>query len=267
MNRTAIALSSVALLMLLVGGVGSAGAATPGFAVYKVQLNSQGVTHSLTVNETVATTSSPSYDNLILSVVTASWNSSYSRSINSSLDVSPFVPSITNQTFTYGSATASLSVTISKNGTIPLQVQGASYSLTSYSLSTKAVYNGSTTTEQGALSTFPSGLVYSAALTVTHPSFPGAGLQGFSGGLNYSSIAINAFGSSTPGPVTASIGVTLLSTSLPLKANSASAAAQVVSIGIGAGAVVSALAIGLGVRYRGKNKAPLPEEKPEHWVD
>jgi hypothetical protein len=267
MNRTAIVFSSVALLMLLVGGVGTAGAATPGFAVYKVQLNSQGVTDSLTVNETVATTSSPSYDNLILSIVTASWNSSYSRSINSSSDVSPFVPSITNQTFTYGSATGSLSATIVKNGTIPLQFQGASYSLTSYSLNTKAVYNGSTSTDQGALSAFPSGLVYSAALKVTYPSLLAAGLQGLLGGLNSSSIAINGFGSSLPGPVTASIGVTLLSTSLPLKSSSASAAAQVVSIGIGAGAVVSALAIGLGVRYGSKNKTSLPEEKPEHWVD
>jgi hypothetical protein len=265
MNRTAVAFSSVALLMLLIGCLGTAGAATPGFAVYKVQLNSQGVTSSLTVNETVTTTSSPSYDNLILSVVTASWNSSYSRSINSSSDVSPFVPSITNQTFTYGSTAGSLSATVVKNGTIPLQFQGASYSLTSYSLTAKAVYNGSTSTDQGSLATFPSGLVYSAALKVTYPSFSGAGLQGLWGDLNSSALAIN--GSAFSGAVTASIGVTLLSTSLPLKASSASAAAQVVSIGIGAGAVVSALAIGLGVRYRGKNKASLPEEKPEHWVD
>ncbi|MDA4132197.1 MAG: hypothetical protein OK454_03610, partial [Thaumarchaeota archaeon] len=152
-------------------------AATPGFAAYKVQFASHGTSYSLVVNETVAATSNSSYDNLILSLTTGTWNSSYSRSINSSSDVSPFLPSITNQSFSYASVSGNFTAGITKNGTLPLQFQGKSYTLTTYSLTAKAVYNGSTTALQGEVATFPSGLVYSVSINVNYPSFPGLGLQ------------------------------------------------------------------------------------------
>jgi hypothetical protein len=274
MNRTAIALSAVGLMMLLAGAVGTVSAATPGFAVYKVQFSSQSISYSLTVNETVATTSSPSYDNLILSVVTGTWNSSYSRSVNSSAEVSPFLPSITNQTFSYASGSGNLSVSISKNGTTPLQFQGTGYTLTSYSLSARTLSNDSRTAVQGAVTAFPSGLVDSVKLDVSYPSLQLPGIQGMLAGLNSSStsLPISAGGWGTLAPSqgaqrTASVSITLLSTSLPLNAASSSVTTQAASIGIGAGAAVSALAIGLGVRYHGKHKEVVPEKKPEHWVD
>jgi hypothetical protein len=269
-----MALSAVALMMLLAGAVGTVSAGTPGFAVYKVQLSSQGLSYSLTVNETVATTSSPSYDNLILSVITGTWNSSYSRSINSSAEVSPFLPSIANQTFSYASGSGNVSVSVSKNGTLPLQVQGTGYTLTSYSLGASASSNDSKTTVQGAVTAFSSGLVDSVKLDVSYPSAQFPGILGMWAGLNSSSTSalggLGGLGAYAPSQVsqgTASISITLLSTSLPLNAASPSATTQAASIGIGAGAAISALAIGLGVRYHGKHKEAVAEKKPEHWVD
>jgi hypothetical protein len=268
MKRTGIALSTVALLMLLGGAVGSVSAATPGFAAYKVQFASRGTSYSLIVNETVAATSNSSYDNLILSLTTGTWNSSYSRSINSSSDVSPFLPSITNQSFSYASASGNFTAGISKNGTLPLQFQGKSYTLTIYLLTAKAVYNGSTTALQGEVSAFPSGLVYSVSINMNYPSFSGLGLQGMLGGINPSPFSIpNGLSAALTDQNTANVTLTLISTSLPLNAGSASTTAQVASIGIGAGAAVTALAVGLGVRHRGKQKEVVPEQKPEHWVD
>jgi hypothetical protein len=206
--------------------------------------------------------------------VTGTWNSSYSRSINSSAEVSPFLPSITNQTFNYASGSGNLSVSIFKNGSLPLQFQGTGYTLTSYSLSASTSSNDSRTAVQGAVTAFPSGLVDSVRLDVSYPSVQIPGIQGMWPGLNSSSTSPlgglagwGAFAPSQGSQGTVSISITLLSTSLPLNGASSSAATQAASIGIGAGAAVSALAIGLGVRYRGKHRQAVPENKPEHWVD
>ena len=98
MKRTEAFLPALALLALLIGSVGTASAATPGYAAYDVQYTFMGTSHSIVVNESVSATSNTKYDNLILSVSTGNSTFTYSRSINSSLEISPFLPSITNQT-------------------------------------------------------------------------------------------------------------------------------------------------------------------------
>lgn len=268
MSRLSAALSLFAVLVLLAGAVGGASAATPGFAAYKVAITADGQTNSFTVNETVSVTSNPSYDNLILGVVSAGQTFNYSRTVNASDDLSPFIPSISNQTFSSTSGSSTVKVNVLKNGTIPLGFQGTSYTLTSYSLAGSLSSNGTVVTVQGALTTFQSGLVNTAAVTVDYPTLSASAQQGIDLAGNSSSFPFAAGLASLPSTQgTLSISVTLLSTSLPLNASSPSSTARVVSVGIGAGAVVSALAIGLGVRRHNKHAAPAPEEKPEHWVD
>ena len=103
MKTAEAVLPALALAVLLLGAAGTASAATPGYAVYSVQLSSMGTSHAITVNESVSATSNAGYDKLILSVVSGNSTFSYSRSINSSLEVSPFLPSVTNQSFSYAS--------------------------------------------------------------------------------------------------------------------------------------------------------------------
>ncbi len=266
MSRLFAALSIFAVLVLLAGTAGVVSAATPGFAMYKVVATSNGESQALTVNETVAVTSNPSYDNLILNLASGGQTLNYSRTVNASDDLSPFIPSISNQTISEKSGSNSLTLNVLKNGTTPLQFQGGSYTLTSYSLTGSISYNGTIVTIKGALTTFQSGLVNSASLTITYPAIQVPGIQGES--ANSSSFPFGtgfAPVSATQG--TLNVSVSLMSTSLPLNASSPSATARVVSVGIGAGAVVSALAIGLGVRRHNKQAAHVPEDKPEHWVD
>ncbi len=267
MNRAEALLPTLALAVLLLGAVGTAGASTPGYAVYSVQVSAMGASHSIMVNESVSATSSASYDKLILSIVSGGSTFNYSRSINSSLDVSPFLPAVTNQSFAYTSGSSSVSVSILKNGTSSLRFDGGSYGLTSYSLTTRASYNGTAETIDGAISAFPSGLVYSVKLADTIPSLQGltslGSLAGTLPGFN-TTAGIGSLSSAALGPVT--LAITLLSTSLPLSGPSSSATEQAASVGIGAGAVVSVLALGLGVRYRHRHEASQ-QPKPEYSVD
>lgn len=268
MSRLSVALSVFAALVLLVGAAGFTSAATPGFAVYKVAVTTDGQSQSFTANETVTATSSPLYDNVTLSFASAGQTFSYSRTVNASDDLSPFIPSISNQTFSSTTVSSTVKVNVLKNGTIPLQFQGASYTLTSYSLAGSLSSNGTTVTIQGALTTFQSGLVHSASLTMDYPAISASALQGIQADTNSSLFPFATGLASLPSSTgTFNISITLLSTSLPLNASSPSATARVVSVGIGAGAVVSALAIGLGVRRHNKHETPTSEDKPEHWVD
>jgi hypothetical protein len=221
----------------------------------------------MTVNESVSATSSPSYDKLILSIVSGNSTFSYSRPINSSMDVSPFLPAVTNQSFAYTSGSSNISVSLVKNGTSLLKFDGGSYGLTSYSLVTNVSFNGTTESIDGAISAFPSGLVYSVKLAEALPSLQGlTGLGALGGtlpGFN-TTLGLGALSSPDLGPVTLSI--TLLSTSLPLSGPHSSTTEQAASIGIGAGAVVSVLALGLGVRYKHRHDASQ-QPKPEYSVD
>ncbi|MDA4113904.1 MAG: hypothetical protein OK474_07645 [Thaumarchaeota archaeon] len=265
MKKTEAVVPALVLLALLLGAVGTAGAATPGYAVYSVQLSSMGVVHRITVNASVAATSNVGYDKLMLGIVSGGSDFNYSRSINSSLNISPFLPSVSNQTFRYASNGTSVSLNVAKNGTVPVQFHGGSYQLTSYALSAQIVTNGTSKAISGGLLTFPSGLIYSVRVSAPLPDVQGLGAKGVvmpgygTGADPFQSLAGLPSG-------TISLSFTLLSTSLPLTGPSSSATEQAASIGIGAGAVVSVLALALGVQYKRKHE-PEAQTKPEYAVD
>jgi hypothetical protein len=280
-------LPALAIAALLMGAVGTVAAATPGYAAYSVQLSYGGTTHSLIVNESVAATSSASQDRLAVGIVYGGSDLNYSRSINSSEDVSPFLPSISNQSLSYTSGSTSATVSVAKNGSDSIQFHGSSYALTSYALAVGLTSNGTSQTIAGAVAAFPSGLVYSVKLAAQIPTLGGLtglgeqnftipGLTGLTGlgGLTGDSLQIpglnstmglgSLLGLTTESEVT--LTVTLLSTSLPLTVAGSSTMDQAASVGIGAGAVVSVLALGLGVRHRRSHPA-AQGPKPDYAVD
>jgi hypothetical protein len=271
MKRIQAVIPALALFAILACSVGAAGASTTstvGFAVYKVQLASTGFSQSFTVNESISPTPNLSYDKLIIGVVSGSTEFNYSRSINSSLDLAPFVPAITNQTFTYSNASASASLSVAKNGTVPVMFHGASFSLASYSLSASLTVNGTSEKVSGALETFPSGLIYSVKVSAPVPDLAGIGALNMTipslASLSPLSTQLQQLGGTSSGTV--SLSLTLLSTSMPLNGPSASPAEQVASIGIGAGAVATVLALGLGVRHR-RSHQPEQTVQSEYSVD
>src|SRR5712691_4837895 len=233
MRKRQLVLSTLAAVMLAAGLVGTVSGATQGFAAYSVQFSSHGVSKSFTVNESVTQTSKSALDRLFISVTSASSNFTYSKFVNSSMMIQPFLPAVTNQTLSFGSNKTSISITLTRNGTDPLTFQKESYALTSYTFSAHFSARNLIGSAEGTLHTFPSGLIYSVR-------------ENFNG--------------------TSNLLITLTATSLPLTAGAASPAVQVSSIGVGAGVAVSALALGLGVQIR-RRKNRIVEKKPEYWVD
>ena len=226
-------MSTLAAVTLVAGLVGGVSGATPGYAAYTVQFSTHGVSKLFVVNESVTHTSKPALDRLFLSVTSPSSNFTYSKFVNSSLMIQPFLPGVMNQTFSYGSNKTTVSIRLTQNGTAPLIFQNRSYTLTSYAFSAHFSARNSTGSAEGTLLTFPSGLIYSVR-------------ENFHGTYN--------------------LVITLNATSLPLTAEAASPAAQVSSIGVGAGVAVSAIVLGLGVQMR-RRKNRIVEKKPDYWVD
>jgi hypothetical protein len=234
MKLAQTALSTVAIFLLVASIAGVGYAATSGFAVYSVNFTYHGVSRSLTVNESITPTSNQAFDQLVLKVMSASWNFNYSRSINSTLALFPFLPAVSNQTFSFANGQSRVSLAVARNGTSILAFQGGTYKLSTYTLSVNYATTNSTGSITGAFHTLPSGLLYS--------------LNGSIDG-------------------TSSIAVTLLSTSLPLNAaGSSSSALQAASAGIGAGAALSVVALSLGIRHKRQN-SHSSDSKPDYWVD
>lgn len=258
MRRAGTLLSAAAAVVVALGlVVGVAAGATPGAVVYSLQFSANGVSNSYTITETVSTTSNASSDSLLLEIASSAWAINYSRVVNSSLELQPFLPAISNQSFAYSMNGTRLAATIVRSGTTPITFEGGAYSLSVYSYSIQI--SGSAPplgalnlTAGGAPGTSypPTPLSYDDTLNGTISAFPS--------GLVYS---VNG---SVQGD--GSFSITLLSTTLPLGGASSSATVQAASIGVGAGATVSALALGLGVRARKSKQKPV-ENKPEHWVD
>jgi hypothetical protein len=269
-NRVRTTVPALALAALLFGAIGTVSAAAPGYAAYSVQVSCSGTSHSFTVNESVSATSNANYDRLTLAVVSGNSTFSYSTSINSSLDVSPFIPFISNQSFSYTYNSTTVALSIINNGTTPVKFHGATYSLTSYAAKVTISSYGTNETINAELWTFPSGLIYSVKASIptsglgglgnlTMPSW-GVGL----GSLGPGSSPFDPFATTASG--TATLSVTLLSTSLPLSGSAPSMTEQAASIGIGAGAVAVVLALGLNVRKRHERKSDAAP-KPEYAVD
>jgi len=232
--RLGILLAALALLALVpVVQASTSGPASPstGSVTYSLQLVANGTTRSASVTETVSPDSSPGMSIIQLAVQGTQSNFTYSHAVNSSLTLFPYLPSITNNNYTYTGKSGSVTAKIAQEGTSKVAFAGSSYTLTDYAFSATYSDANGTGSVTGTVSAFPSDLVYSASA------------------------------SSSQGQVTA----TLTSTSLSLSAASLSPAVQATSAGVGISLAIGAVAVSLGVRYRNKPQAQGP--KPDHWVD
>lgn len=207
--------------------------AVPGFAAYTVQIQSHGQTRAFTFNESVRATQTQGKDLLTLAIASQHGNLTYTRIVNSSDFLQPFVPAISNQSLNLEYNSTSISLHLAQDETTSLTFQGTAYQMTAYSFSAAVKSANFSGTDVGSFSTFPSGLVYS--------------------------LDSNINGSTT-------VNATLTATSLPLSSASASPQLQVESVGIGAAAVGGLLLATLGVRSRRRARQEAPQ-KPDYWVD
>jgi hypothetical protein len=229
-KRTSI-LAFVAFV-LLVGSSGAAAQASKGFATYKVSVNSPLGEHSAIINETVDSSAKAGYSDLILQFIGGEQNLTYSKLVNSSESLFPYLPSVANQTFEYANGTAyKIRVNVSASGTTTVTFKGNQYTLSVLTVTASVSFGNRSIDAKGTVETFPTTLVYSASV-----------------------------GNSTYG-----IQAVLLATDLPLVPSSSQ---MTTAAYVGAGATIGAVAIGgTFLLRRREKKADKHGEKPLHWVD
>jgi hypothetical protein len=231
-----LVLAGISLLAVvpLVQAASTASSSSPssGYASYGIQVTQNGTTRSISVNESVTPSSSPGKSIILLSVEAASSNLTYSRVVNASSTLFPYLPAISNENYTYSGKSYSVAAKISQQGTSQVTFQGNSYSVTDYAFSANLVSANGSTSISGSVSVFPSDLVYSVSARSTN----------------------------------ASVAATLTSTSLALSAAAAAPALQAASAGIGISLAVGAVALSLGVRMKRKQRS-AGSSSPDHWVD
>ena len=233
-TRWGLLLAALSLLALVpVVQASTSGSASPstGTVTYGVQLVANGTTRSASVTETVSPDSSPGLSVIQVVVAGTQGNFTFSHSVNSSLTLFPYLPTIANNNYSYTGKSGSVTAKIAQQGTSQVTFGGKSYTLTDYIFSATYSDANGTGSVTGTVAAFPSDLVYSASA------------------------------SSSQGQVSA----TLTSTTLPLTTASLSPAVQATSAGVGISLAIGAVALSLGVKYRNRPHAEGP--KPDHWVD
>ena len=232
----ALPLAAICLLALVplvqASTTASPSSASSGYAVYSVQASYNGTTRSASVNETVTPSSTTGESIVVLAVQGTQTNFTYSRVVNSSLTLLPYLPAISNQNFTYSGKGYTVVAKISQQGASQATFQGKSYTLTNYVFSAEISSVNGSHTITGTVSAFPSDLVYSATA--------------------------QSNGSS--------VSATLTATSLALTTAAAAPALQAASAGVGLSLAAGAVALSLGVRMKRKHASAGPST-PDHWVD
>jgi len=231
-NRPAgITLLAFAVALLFTGSAAVAALPTTGSASYKITVSSPMGTRSALVNETVKGTDKAGFSDLILQLTGTTQNLTYSRLVNSSDALLPFMPTIPSQSFDYSNHTFSVQANLTQASSQSVSFQGSSYAMSVYGISLAGSYGNKSFTAVGTIEAFPSSLVYSVEL--------GSGL------LFQASIVLQA-------------------TNLPLNPPStATAAAAYAGAGLTA---VGVTAAALVIRRRERH-SKAQEQKPLHWVD
>lgn len=204
--------------------------------VYSINASGPNQTVSLTVNETVAQSSTKGLATVSLQVISSNANLSYSKLVNETNKLLPILPALGTRSIQLAKGNASLSASITQTGKQSVTFSGANYNLTNYSFNIVVKTAQKSGTANGELSVFPSGLVYSV------------------------SVDING---------SRSISAHLLSTNIPLGASVSSGSNSTTAVAVTSGSI-GAIGVGGFVFYRHGRKessSSSGEAKPLHWVD
>jgi hypothetical protein len=220
------------MVALLLASSAAAARPTGGYATYSMSFTSPLGEHSVLVNESVTPSARVGFSDLVLQVFGGTQNLTYSKLVNASENLFPYLPSVGTQSFEYSNGTTySVRVNVTTSSTATVAFAGGQYALNVFDISVSASYGTRNIETNGTLETFPSTLVYSASV----------------------------------GNSTAMLRVVLQATDLPLTASSTQMSSAVY---VGTGLGIGAIAVGgaLMIRHREK-KTEKQGEKPLHWVD
>ena len=231
-KRPAVALLAFAFALLFAGSAALAAQPTTGSASYKITISSPMGSHSVLVNETVKGSDKAGFSDLILQLTGATQNLTYSRLVNSSEALLPYMPTAPSQSFEYNNGTLSVHANITQGTPASITFGGSTYAMTVYDISLAGSYGNRSFVAVGAIETFPSSMVYSVVIS--------------------SGILFQA-------------RVVLQGTDLPLSQPS-TATSTAAYAGAGLTAVGLTAAAAFVIRRRERH-AKAQEQKPLHWVD
>ena len=231
-HSTGLTLVALAIALLFTGSAALATQPTTGSAAYRITVSSPMGTHTVLVNETVKGTDRAGFSDLILQLTGATQNLTYSRLVNSSEALLPFMPTVPSQSFEYGNKTFSVHANLTQGTAVTVSFKGSSYAMTVYDISLSGSYGNRSFAAVGTIECFPSSLVYSVVLS--------------SGMLFHASVVLQG-------------------TDLPLNQPSMTTSTAAYA-GAGVGAVGAVAAAALIIRRR-ERRPKAQEQKPLHWVD
>jgi hypothetical protein len=221
---------------LLVASTSEATTTTQGYVSYQVTVNWNGsVQQSFIVNESSVAASQNGFVDLTLGLTSSLQNFSYSKVVNASAlpQIFPYVPGVSNQSFSYDAHGMSVSANILNSGTSSVTFKGATYTAQEYIVSATLVNSSLGYSVTGSILALPSGLLYSAQIRGDNST----------------------------------ASVQLLSTDLPLANSSSSVSTTEGAAMVGAG-VLGAAAIAIPWKFKRKNNTKGGQgEKPPYWVD
>jgi hypothetical protein len=187
--------------------------------------------HSALVNESVGPSGKTAYSDLTLQLFGGEQNFTYSKLVNASENLFPYLSSVATQSFDYNGSRYSVHVNVTASGTTTVAFKGSDYTLDVLTVSVSASYESKSVGINGTIEMFPSTLVYSASV----------------------------------GNSTDRLQVVLQETDLPLISTSPkTTTAAYVGAGVGIGALVLG---GTFLLTRRGKKVGQQKEKPLHWVD
>jgi len=164
-NRsTGVVLVAFALALLFTGSAVLANQPTTGSAAYRITVSSPMGSHSVLVNETVKGTDRAGFSDLILQLTGNTQNLTYSRLVNSSKALLPFMPTVPSQSFEYGNETFSVHANLTQWASQSVNFKGSSYTMTVYDISLSGSYGNMSFAAVGTIECFPSSLIYSIEL-------------------------------------------------------------------------------------------------------
>ncbi|MDA4112112.1 MAG: hypothetical protein OK439_06200 [Thaumarchaeota archaeon] len=206
------------------------------FVAYQIIATTPARSISAVVNESVSPSSTSGFSSLTLQLASNMGNFSYSKIVNTTKVMLPYFPSVANQSLSFQYHNFSISLAIAQLWTDSVSYKSQTYTLTNYAFNVSGSKTGGTPiAASGHVSTFPSGLVYSATVTVNG---------------------------------TDTIQVMLLGTNLDLNSSSNSSQTTTAAIAGGAGSILAG--VGAFVFYKRKNgtaRQDKAEDKPLYHVD
>jgi hypothetical protein len=212
----------------------SAAQSNTGSVTYTITLNTPSGTKSYSVNETVQSTHKAGFSELFIQVSGGEANLTYSRLVNASANFLPYLPTLANESFSLSRTVQNYTIrfSVTGNGTRTTTFQGKTYEMKVYTIrfSVTSAYQSHSGT--GSITIFPSGLVYSATVSID-------GTYSFQALLKAASNPLADPPTQTPVLGYAAAGV---------------------------GVVAVALVASAIVRQRRRRVQPQ-ESKPLHWVD